>query len=888
MFINSLFLSKLLNLKTDSQTSNDVGNDFNYLFSEIIKVKTSENDSVFIPENIGGTLLDHKTIFIANSSPLEKVKVSKAGNEINQIEKLYKLFLEPLKQAKTGNEQINLSLNKINSDKTQFVKSIENLIKNILNSNPDKQINNVEIKYVSKNLIETVKLNEKNLYQFSEFLSGLIDNNSAFSFVIGANAKQILFDIEYVSPDAKKYESLNTNTTQTQNQEIISIIPSKSDKSFQLVEKLTTESSENIPTVNDENSFEKRIGEETTRTMFDQSEEKYSNKSDKISDDSTHSEFKNITDGKSEFEKSEIDLTPVIPSDKETMHKNSKENKIDMKLPENSVKTNSSRIDEKENTFPVIVEIDDELKNDKISSDKNSLELNELKDKNLGEVKIVIKSKPNEYHYQHQIGTELKNDDKVKIETASFPQQQNASGSHRVAFTGQSDKNNTSLKNTLTDNFEKDLPEITTASVNEPRISRAGLPLISDYQDWDLVFERIEKSSKPFDMAYAINQKQVQTNFSNEKKNLSQQRIDEQDRNIPVELKKSNSTVTTDKQNEDVEENLNSEKEISKLKQKANDSTRINDADIKSGMNEKVMNLNLSGEKKIISISNSHSDDSKNIIEVKPNASDTDKVNFKNEFTQQHKSFVPANKQNPFSNDTVDNEKITLRQDDKPELSQSKNVSNENSTESNLKKTNEHFQQANDKNKIDDTAGMDIEFRDEFQNVNRQEFIPSGRTNLINNKSIVEHFIKNPIESRTLEKFIQVIDKHEAVQRSEIVNYSKLNHSVEIKLAPEELGKIKILLNTNDNNVSAKIEVNSEQTKVIVVNNLPQLKDTLTQQGVNLNNVNVTVTSEEHKGSEQTKQKSKRRSQGDNTKIENADEKITVRNLGYNTYEYLA
>lgn len=880
MFINSLCLSKLLNLKTDRQPSNDVGNDFNYLFSEIIKVKTSENDSVFIPENIGGTLLDHKIIFIANSSPLEKVKVSKAGNEINQIEKLYKLFLEPLNKAETGNEQVNISLNKIISDKPQFVKSIESLIKNILNSNPDKQINNVEIKYISKNLIETIKINEKNLTQFTDFLAGLIDNNSTFSFVIGANAKQILFDIEYVSPNTKDYEALNTNSDQPQNQESIPGASSKSDESFQLVKKLTTESSENTSAVNDEYSFEKNIRIEGTQTKSDQSEEKFLNVSDKISDDSIHSEFKNIIDVKPGLEKTETKSTPVILGDTKTIHKNPEENKIDMKLPGNSAKTNSSRPDEKDNTSPVIIEFDDELKNDKISSDKNYLELNELKDKNLGEVKVVIKSKSNEYHYQHHIKTELKSDGKFKIETVPVSTQQSKSNSNRVSFIDKSDNNLISSKNVLNRNFEKDLSEVTSATVNEPRISRAGLPLIADYQDWDLVFEKTEKSS--------INPEQVKINLSDEKKNVAQQKIDEQDRNIAVELKKSNPTITTDKQNEAVKGNLSSEKEISKLTQKTNNSIKSNDADIKSGMNEKVMNLKLSGEKKIISISNSHSDDSRNIIDVKPNANDTDRVNLKNEFTQQHKSFLPVNKQDSSSNDTLENEKSAFRQDVKPELLQTKNAPNENSAESNLRKTNEHFQQSNDKNKVDDAAGKDTEFRNEYQNVNRQEFIPSGRSNLINNKSVVEHFAKNPIESRTFEKFIQILDRQEVVQRSEIVNYSKLNHSVEIKLAPEELGRIKILLDTNDNNVSAKIEVNSEQTKVIVVNNLPQLKETLTQQGVNLNNVNVTVTSEEHKGSEQTKQKSKRRSQENNTKIENADEKKTVRHLGYNTYEYLA
>ncbi|MCL6493827.1 MAG: flagellar hook-length control protein FliK [Ignavibacterium sp.] len=880
MFINSLFLSKLLNPKTESQPTNEVGEGFNYLFSEIIKVKTSDSDSIFISENIGGTLLDHKTIFIANSSPLDKVKVSKAANEINHIEKLYKLFLEPGNQSETGTEQINLSLNKILSDKTQFVKSIESLIKNILSSNSDKQVNNVEIKYVSQNLIETVRLNEKNLSQFTEYLSGLIDNNSSFSFIIGANGKQILFDVENVSLDTKGFKSLTLSSEPTQNQENIANISSKSDESFQSVETLTDESSEKIPAMNVENSSEKNIRAEAAQKKFVRTEENFIVKPNTISDDSLHYEPKNVIDVKPSNEKAETKLPPVIPNYKETTHKSSEENKIDLKLPDSSVKTITTSKYEMKNNSTVIFEFDEELINEKTFSNKNSLELNELKDKNLGEVKIVIKSKPNEYHFQQDIKPDVRSADKVKIETAPVSQRLNESNSNRVSLTDQSLKNIPSLKNTMNDNFEKDLPEISAASVNEPRISRAGLPLIADYQDWDLVFERAEKS--------LIKQVQVQTNFSAEKRDVIRQKIDEKDRNIGVEIKKSDSTKTSDKQNEPVKESRNSQKEFSNLTQKSDDSIRINDAEVKSGINEKVMNLKLSGEKKIVSISNSIPDDSKNIIEVKENYNDNNKVNLKYEFTQRDKSFVQVSKQNSFTDDNLENEKSALRQDAKAESSSTKNDSFEHSSESNLKKANDHFQQVNDKTKIDNSTGKDNEFRNEFQNVSRQEFVPSGKTNLINNKNIIEHFIKNPIESKTLEKFIQILDKQEVVQRSEIVSYSKLNHSVEIKLAPEELGKIKIFLDTNDNNVNAKIEVNSEQTKVIVVNNLPQLKETLTQQGVNLNNVNVTVTSEEHKGSEQTKQKSKKKSQESNSKIENADDKRTVRNLGYNTYEYLA
>lgn len=137
-----------------------------------------------------------------------------------------------------------------------------------------------------------------------------------------------------------------------------------------------------------------------------------------------------------------------------------------------------------------------------------------------------------------------------------------------------------------------------------------------------------------------------------------------------------------------------------------------------------------------------------------------------------------------------------------------------------------------------------------------------------------------------------------------VVKYSKLmpeiknalsegvNKSLTISLTPEELGKVKLIVETVDKTVSAKIEVQNESVQTTVQNNLENLKQSLSQSGLNINNITVSISYNDNRQQKPGELKKKHTS-GNDKKIETEEEKIssnknTSKTLGYNTYEYLA
>ncbi|MEJ5261746.1 MAG: flagellar hook-length control protein FliK, partial [Ignavibacterium sp.] len=822
----------------------------------------------------GGTLLDHKTVFISNSSPLDKVKVGKTNKIVTEIESLFKLFLEPTAQTENVNATENLSVNQITTDKIHFVQSIENLVRNIL-ENSDNQITDVEVRYVQKNLIETIKLNEKNLPQFTDYLSSLIENNTAFSFVIGANAKQILFDVENVNSATTDTESVNTQLQSKTDAELKTTSQNDSEKIIQLSSPSNENSQQKDNSIKIDKADNELVNEIINKQPVE-SKGKFkldisdladeSSKSERIGDIVSKKVFakeENTTlKSKAEFSLNEQNKTDLNTNAEATLKISSDKNQLS--LPQTDLKSK------------IQIQFEADNVSDKVYPNNKFQQLEFPNDKNIGEVKVVIKSRTTENYL-------------VKNNSHDFPQvvqKENSSSSNQVdskhyityKLQNTTDGNH---KNFVSDNlsyknYENDLPEVTSLNGNEPRISRAGLPLIADYQDWDLVFEKTEKIMKI--------QIQNDTKVSAPEQFKIHQSVKEEHHYNSKNETLNEKISIENSQEEILRQSKTSVKEMSQSKVDETDSLGSNN---KPEINEKVFSLKLSGEKKIIDISHYGSDLTKEVLETKEKTNIIERNPSSISFEYNEKVFATKNieqvsEKPKLAENYSGNGKERVHTIERNETQNNHNNNDDSSNDNgNLNLTSE-------KEKVKDFQQSENEFKNEFQTAQRQEFIPASKTTILNNKNIVEHFIKNPIESKTIEKFIHILEKQETIQRSEIVNYSKQNHSVEIKLSPEDLGKIKILLDTNDNNVSAKIEVNSEQTKVIVVNNLPQLKETLSQQGVNLNNVNVTVTAEEHKGSEQTKQKSKRKSQESGSKIENTEEKRTVRNLGYNTYEYLA
>lgn len=110
-----------------------------------------------------------------------------------------------------------------------------------------------------------------------------------------------------------------------------------------------------------------------------------------------------------------------------------------------------------------------------------------------------------------------------------------------------------------------------------------------------------------------------------------------------------------------------------------------------------------------------------------------------------------------------------------------------------------------------------------------------------------------------------------------------------LKIDPENLGLVKIALETVDSVLNARIEVENEAAKKLVETNLPQLHASLSQSGVHLNSLNISLADYGQKNEAQQKGSQQRRQQLFNETINEEDNtQPAEKQMGYNTYEFLA
>ena len=134
---------------------------------------------------------------------------------------------------------------------------------------------------------------------------------------------------------------------------------------------------------------------------------------------------------------------------------------------------------------------------------------------------------------------------------------------------------------------------------------------------------------------------------------------------------------------------------------------------------------------------------------------------------------------------------------------------------------------------------------------------------------------------------------YKTIQASDLI--SEISHfigqgqskSIELKLKPEDLGKVKIALEVIDKVVHANIEVENESVKQMVQTNINNLKQSLNQNGLQLSNVSVSISGGEAKSNRSFAQKKKTNHTLYNKKIDTASDLVSSKSMGYNTYEYL-
>ena len=135
---------------------------------------------------------------------------------------------------------------------------------------------------------------------------------------------------------------------------------------------------------------------------------------------------------------------------------------------------------------------------------------------------------------------------------------------------------------------------------------------------------------------------------------------------------------------------------------------------------------------------------------------------------------------------------------------------------------------------------------------------------------------------------IKVISAGEMIREVKRIFESGEKQSIVLRLVPKELGSVKVMLDTIDNMLTAKVEVENETVGQIVRNNVDQLKQNLLQSGVNLNSINISYQNSDQKQHGFNNHKRKNSGYEQNIETEDIDESVIAKKMGYNTYEYLA
>ncbi|MGE5497903.1 MAG: flagellar hook-length control protein FliK, partial [Syntrophothermus sp.] len=137
---------------------------------------------------------------------------------------------------------------------------------------------------------------------------------------------------------------------------------------------------------------------------------------------------------------------------------------------------------------------------------------------------------------------------------------------------------------------------------------------------------------------------------------------------------------------------------------------------------------------------------------------------------------------------------------------------------------------------------------------------------------------QNPLPSKLVKSADVIKEISKFIEKNE-------GHSLTIKIDPESLGSVKIALDVVDKLVRANIEVENEAAKKMVESNLNQLYSSLSQSGIQLNSLNISLANQEGK---QHKNFSGRK-KSINSDAETDYEQSNVgdaKQMGYNTYEY--
>lgn len=158
------------------------------------------------------------------------------------------------------------------------------------------------------------------------------------------------------------------------------------------------------------------------------------------------------------------------------------------------------------------------------------------------------------------------------------------------------------------------------------------------------------------------------------------------------------------------------------------------------------------------------------------------------------------------------------------------------------------------------------------------------RINFIDKNNLNE-MIRSSSESKVSRA--KILNNLEVFNKVSELIQNREKKSIEIKLNPPELGKLKVQVDYTEKKLFVKIEVENETAKQLLSQNLEQLKQTLNQNGAQLKDVLISLTSGEPKQQKPSDTRKRGSSNNSNSIFEDPDAEMSAKMMGYNTYDYL-
>jgi len=178
------------------------------------------------------------------------------------------------------------------------------------------------------------------------------------------------------------------------------------------------------------------------------------------------------------------------------------------------------------------------------------------------------------------------------------------------------------------------------------------------------------------------------------------------------------------------------------------------------------------------------------------------------------------------------------------------------------------------------------------EGINKLSSEHRGKINVAKESSGIQlNLFENKITEQTQLKTKNIQPK-ELLNKTEIIGkvtelvQHKNRKSIELKLNPPELGKMKVKVDYSQKKLILRMEVENESARQLINNNIDQLKQTINQNGVQLTQVYVSLSGGEQKDQRPSEVK-KKMTVSKKEITDDSETEESAKMMGYNTYEYL-